>query len=590
MAFDRSRLFRGQKLTADRINEVHAGVTTSISNGVDPEAQPGVGKFAIDWNLPSLEAYMFYGLVGDELNTSKILIPFCVPPPQDLADPLGIVDENTPVATLRRLSLGFDQMMTGQGFTDMWTQFGACNNFTFAEGGYGFSLELWEKIPSRIASEGLTGTAEDNVPDNLVWSQDFGASLFAGDVAFSNPLNISDIRVTIQPYRTYIWYLKFDQLANLETTTVGVTRDFGVSSFHIKAEFEYPLMARDVDADFTQNLPAIHDGLRQPASISLDTASPNVNITAVVGGGANGRVQANLETIDARLADQLKAGYMREGDLPVEEELIDDQSMCVIAVPMFGQIGDVRASDINTIGLPWGPVGNYAAGVWPGELADRRFIRLQHPMTIHRILVVTNYYSPPSTVTSKPGRGPLIPIGKPPQSPTLFNKVGVGIASGIDGADDRQYQQVGYLEWTPATGINYVIDRIKEGGVPPYFGLATDGAFDHEILVCPLVYNVFSGVGMYGIDSAPPIYAGRAGNDTEVRTNIGVMPWAFGGGAKVPPITKGREQFLEVRWTMTDAASLSQANINVDPETTYIGNGGCWVYIYGKKSPVSLEG
>jgi hypothetical protein len=35
---------------------------------------------------------------------------------------------------------------------------------------------------------------------------------------------------------------------------------------------------------------------------------------------------------------------------------------------------------------------------------------------------------------------------------------------------------------------------------------------------------------------------------------------------------------------------LSAANPAVSPYTCYVGNGGCWVYIIGKKSPVTLEG
>ncbi len=589
MSIERKSLFRGNKLSAQRINEVHSGVASEIAAGVGPSAQPGQGKFAIDWNLPSIESYMFDGLVGNDLNYSKLTIPFAVPPPQGLATTTGLVDENTPNATMRRVSVGFDQVMTGRAFTDMWSQFGACLDYDLQKGGYGFSLELWEKTPAKISSEGLNGTAPDNSPDNLIWQQDIGASLFDGDNAFNNPVDIFDLRVTIQPYRTYIWYIRFTGLLDAVAAVGGATLALGASGFHLRAEFEYPLVPRDTELDFTQNMPSLRNGQRQAATISLDTATTDSTITASAGLPGQGRIQTNLETIDKRLVNKLKAGYDRNGRLPVQEELVDDQSLCVIAVPMFGQIGDIRAVDINTIGLPYGSEGDFNDSAWDGILADRRLIRIQHPFTLHRVLVVSNYYSPPTVKGTKPNRGGLA-SGLIPASPTFTNKIGVNIASGIDGADDRRYQTAAYLEYTPVTKDNYCIDRIKEGGTPPRFGLGTDGAYDHEMLDVPLVWFNTYGTGMYGLDSGPPFYMGRAENDTEVRSQAGVLPFPFGGGAPTTPITNGREQFIEVRWTMEDSAGLSPNNPNVDTDTCYVGNGGCWVYLIGKKSPVKAGG
>jgi hypothetical protein len=588
MSFDRQRLFRANKLTIQRINEVNDGVETSIADGITPDVQPGVGKFAIDWNLPSVESYMFDGLVGNDLTYSKLLIPWVVPPPLDFGSSTGVVNNTTPVATLRRVSIGFDQMMTGRAFSDLWDANGACLDYELQAGGYGFTLELWEKTPSIIAEEGMTGIAGQNVPDNLLWSQTVSNTQFTGDVAFNNPIDIPNMRVTIQPYRTYVWYIRFTGLV-FATAVNGVTRMLAASGFHLRGEFEYPLMVRDTATGFlAQNIPSLTGGDRQAATIALDSATSDSIITATIGVAANGRVQRNMKAIDDRLAGLLKAGYAREGDLPVEEELIEDQSLCVLAVPMFGQIGDIRASDLNLIGLPWGPQGNFDEETWSGQLADRRLIRIQHPMSIHRVIVVANHYSPPISAGAKPRR--VVTSGLIPASATFTNKVGVGIASGIDGADDRKYQQIAYLEWTPATAMVNAIDRIKEGGTPPFYGLGTNGPYDHLMLDCPLVYNAALALGMYGLNTGTPVYVGRAGNDTEARTTIAPLPFDFGGGARAAPTTNGREQFIEVRWTMTDSAGLSAFNGAVNLDTCYVGNGGCWVYIIGKKSPVTLEG
>lgn len=586
----RKRLFRGNKLTIQRVNEVHDGVETEFSDGIPPDQQPGIGKFSIDWNLPSIEAYMFDGLVGNDANYSKLLIPFTVMPPMDYSSSLGIVGDNTPQATLRRLSVSFDQAMTGKAFTDMWDAqpYGAGLDYDLQSGGYSFTLELWRKTPAIIAATGFTGSAADNVPQNLIWSQEIDSTLFSGDKAVFNPLVVEDLQIQIQPYNTYVWYIRFTGLVNAKDST-GTTHMLGASSFHLRGEFDYPLLQRDTTSGFqVQNIPTVHDGDRQPASIALDTATAGSTITANAGTAANGRIQRNLDAIDQRFAEKLKAGYYRDGNLPLEEELGEDQSLCVIAVPMFGQWGDIRASDINQIGLPWGPQGNFTGLPWAGQFADRRVIRIQHPFVLHHVIAVANYYSPPTTNGAKPRRQG-INSGKVPASPTFTNKIGVAIGSGIDGADDRQYQQVAYLEYTPASKTNYLLDRIKEGGTPQYYGLGTTDNYNHEVFSVPLVYPAAFTSGPFGTNSGAPVYMGRADLATEIRSTISPLPFDFGGGARVAPATNGREQFIEVRWNMSDAAGLTTDNAAVDSLTTYIGNGGNWVYLVGKKSPTKIN-
>jgi hypothetical protein len=580
MSIIRRRLYRGSKVAKDRINEVHSAVSTAISSGIEADAQPGTGRFSIVWNLPSIQAYQFDGLAGNPDSYSKILIPWMLPPPMDYLSSTGQVGDNTPFATMRRLSVGIDQAETGYEFTGPDDASGA--GVDYKAGGYAFTLELREKVPAVIGKSGLSGSAALNVPDRVVWSQAFPDVLFSGDRVRFNPLVIEDLRVTIHPYRTYVWYIRFTGLVSAETE-IATLAQLGVSSFTLRAEFEYPLLNRDTYSGLSvQNIPTVHDGARQAAIISLDTATANNDITAEVGTAVNGRVQRNLDTIDDRLTVGLDAGYDNRGRLPVEEELVDDAGYFCIAVPMFGQFGDIRASDINTVGLPYGPQGDFSAGVWAGSLADRRVIRLQHPVTIHHVVAVPSYYSPPTaTLGRRFGAG----SGKIPVSATNITKIGVGMVSGLV-AEDRQYQQIAYLEVTPATKSNYVLDRIKEGGPPFFFGLATDGAYDHEIFHVPLVWPAALGTGLYGKSSGAPVYAGQSDLTTLSRRNIGVMPFDFGGGALSAANTAGQEQFLEVRWTIEDANSLSQVNGSVDPGTTYVGNGGCWVYIIGKKSAV----
>jgi len=580
MTIYRKKLYRGNNLTRERVNEMHSGVASEISTGINPTALPGVGRFSVNWHLPSVESYMFDETTASD---SRLMIPFIVPPPQELASTAGLVRTTTPQATLRRLSIGFDQLQSNQAFTDVFDPLHAGNNYTIES--YTFTLELHEKLPAVLDTSGITGDAGQNSANKIIWAQEFAGNLFFGDRARFNPLVIEDILVTIHPYRTYVWYLKFTGLVNALDPN-GFAHQIGVSGFHLRGEFDYPPMARDTTAGSSaQNIPTVTGGARQAASISLDTAVASETITAESGVAANGRVQTNLDTIDTRLISGLSSGYDAKGNLPVEEEIVDDAGWVVMAVPMFSQIGDIRASDLNQIGLPYGPQGDFSATSWGGQLADRRVIRIQHPMTIHYVFAVANYYSPPTLNTFKPRRT-AAGSGQIPASATFTNAIGVNIGSVLNGADDRQLQQVAYLTYTPATKTGNLLDRIKQGGEPPFYGIGTNAAYDQEMFSVPLVWDVANPVGMYGINSGAPFYVGQGDLGTEGRSNVGTLPFDFGGGALLAPNTNGRENFIEVRWTMTDAADLSPSNPSVVDQTTYVGNGGNWVYIVAKKNSV----
>ena len=65
---------------------------------------------------------------------------------------------------------------------------------------------------------------------------------------------------------------------------------------------------------------------------------------------------------------------------------------------------------------------------------------------------------------------------------------------------------------------------------------------------------------------------------------------ALGGGM---PTTLGREQFLEVRWAIQDSVGLdtvANGGAATDDTNTFVGYGGNWIQIVGKKTAVISSG
>ena len=580
---EREKLTRGVKLTAEHFNAPTSNIASVISNGsiTAEQLDKNIGKFNIALNFPSVESYQF-----DETTSSDsvLMVPFVVPPPQDRWDISLSVDQNTPYAKLTDISIGFDQMRTNDGILDQWNASPvsdqAGENQPDLGSAYNIELSIKEKPTERA-----TGTKIDHVPKRTIWSQIIDASVYSGDKFRLNPTIINGIDEVLRPYHTYVLYIKAPNIKAVVDAS-GFTWTLGLPSLTINLNCEYPLMQRDVYKNSgnlaTQNIPSVHYGIQKTSTITLDTAIPDETITATAGVAGNGRIQTNIEALDSRVLEKLKGGYDQVSQIHPSEEIYDDSTYEVIAIPMHSQWGDVRASDLNTIGLPYGPAGDYEDNVWPGIIADRRVIPIPYPFVIHNVIAVHNYNSPPCATTRKPGRV-LAGSGQVPVSTTFSSHIGVGIASGLRG-EDKNYQQVAELQLTPANKLLWLVDRIKQGGEPPFYGLGTIGSdYDMEMFQVPLVWNASRTDFSYR-DNGPPFFIGKSNMATKSRRNCSDRPFAFGGAAPSTPTTNGNELFLECRWVMSDANSLSTANPEVVAQTTYVGNGGNWIYIIGKKA------
>ena len=73
-----------------------------------------------------------------------------------------------------------------------------------------------------------------------------------------------------------------------------------------------------------------------------------------------------------------------------------------------------------------------------------------------------------------------------------------------------------------------------------------------------------------------PVFAGQALSTEKARTALSPSVGAF---APIAPLMQGQDQYLEVRWEISDAGGIK----NMPAGEGVIGFGGHWVYIVGKK-------
>ena len=372
-------------------------------------------------------------------------------------------------------------------------------------------------------------------------------------------------------------------LTHVDTGVAGVTNDpLELVSLHLCATLEAPLTVRDKQGDFgnfpeeegskpIQNLPTVHGGAKTGTSIPYTTVVPNDIITG-------NDVQDGMHGFDRALRQRAGSGYgtgygaladpLEASNTYPEEMLANDAHYSIIMVPMWGgqYRESVRKLTVTNAGLPYvdlevGPANKVTEDVF--------VLPVPEGFVLHHAFAVWNGYSPSTIVY--PG------CTDPATWPTdagYTQKVGVILNSGWR-SDDYKHQQVAYLQWNgaapagnPDSYKNWLLDEYSPDGNPRY-----------RLLQIPLVNDTETWDSNSWFSSGPPFYMGRANTMTEDREVCGTMPTGYPGCvAFATPLTNGRENVLEVRWTkdLTEYAALE----NTD---TIIGQGGEWVVLCGKQ-------
>ena len=190
------------------------------------------------------------------------------------------------------------------------------------------------------------------------------------------------------------------------------------------------------------------------------------------------------------------------------------------------------------------------------------------------------------------GGAPLAQATVTVNARSAIYSVGVGMVSG-PGGDDTEYQQLAYRQITnggisPASATvpkDFFIDGVNMD--LPALQSATDTA-EYKLVNVPLV-----GAGGKGYTAGgTPVFIGQSNTYREQRKGVSDVPGlpvysdAFDG-------KPGMERYLEVRlevdpeYPVHKVDPTTPADVefggNYNQQDIFIGYGGCWVYLIGKK-------
>ncbi len=593
----RTRLARGTKLLTQHVHVPLASIASEINAAtVDiDQMQQKFGTFRINLNFPGI------GSTGPFMDQNPFSVPFCLPPLQDEFN-VSVVDGknewettlSSPQVFLDEVSIGFDQgdapvarigeILTGTNIINPDINKADYSNVQ----AYDLTVSLVEKAQEFFGNQDSLHRA-----DRTMFSIPLDHTIFAGLEKRFNPITITDINVAINPYKTYALVLHAPNIA--KTTGMQDENDYVFLSFTASMKFRSTMVTRDLNAAQIQNLPTkdTNQQIRSRTVIgdAIAIVAPGADTT--IEADSNDGVNINYEKIDRVFREGMKGGYNTLAEVVGRQELQKDASYEVIAVPL---LGNQFCGGIMSRSAGIAPYCDAAAASADQIIADRRFIPIVRPLTIHHAILAWNWQKfreftgAALVTTAEPSRNPATGAS------TFKVEVGVGLVSGLR-SDLQAYQSVASLEmvgpyntngvpdvtWSPA-----MFDRIKVGdsSADPRTTLAGADVpnWDWEMHYMPIRTVatgpvVAQGTGYYG--TGFPVFAGKAWSPTAfdgaspLRT-----PLNPGHASTAAPITAGQEQLIEVRIKISDPtrglANALQQNLT--------GYGGHYLYLICKKT------
>lgn len=588
-SINRNKLSHGTKLVPQHLNSSISATAEVISTGTIDQGQIGVNKnyFYVHWNIPVARSTW-----GEYTNLTETPFPFILCPTQDEFSSQFQTNERK--ITLEELSFSFDQMENAVAINDYFDpDKWAGQMFNGVNDNYSIRLKIYEKTPELISGS--------IIPEVLVHEIDITSNLFDAIRSRSNPFLQSDLNIPINPYKTYIITLSFPNGLIHSYTTDGTTvsRHAMMPNINMKAKFKSHLLTPDSLNEIViipQNVPTIHYGQNQyPPNFTYETWNAGDQITADNGKG----IQKELDKIDYYTVKGYRSGLTDESDIMPNATIKDFYGYDVICVPIFQSLEAIRRGMIYEAQrkdfLPY--VTNTATD--PDKMMDRRMIHISYPFVIHQVLCSVSFYANKTDLLKVAWHGVgtksfnTTPGYYRPTGSQLKREVGVFIGSGIR-ADNYDIQQVAYCQMDE-TYNQYRIDRMQtsterqsensHGSWKESGGRLNSP--DVELWQVPLNWNATR--GGYGFtENGAPFFTGQGNLRTKDRQEVYGMPFDF-GGAGVPsaePKTKGMEQWIEVRGSISDPVALGRYN-NTHPylyNETVIGRGGWYVYLIGKRA------
>lgn len=541
-------LSRGVRLNVEHVFNLLSSIKSIFQNAtIEKEnIENNKASFRIFLNIPFVDYSTFE---TDDKNA--ILIPFIIPPFQDLFDSKYIQRNDLPKIWMKEVSFSFDQR-------DEAAAIGGVEPNAFA----GFMTGRTDSLTINLAILEKTPYIVDNnkiYPENQILSFQIDPLAYGGASFRINPFTLDQLSIPINPYKTYIVSLNAPDLADY---------DLALPSATIVMKFECELVPRDIYDGIDVILQNNFTDGDYDTNTSLSTlVSPSAG--EVIKADSSKGLSFSAKLLDNFLIKKIRGGFATNGDRQINEMIRNDASLDVIAVPLFQGFRSVRAGDVATEALP------KCSGPGFVSTADTRVIVLNHPFTIHHIFWAQSFISPESAAL-----GHAAP-GSHHQDPNMVFECGVAACAGLK-QDMINDQQIAYLSVTGPMASSYLVDKVKQkvGSL-----LSVDTSADVLLYQVPLVCDV-SRTGKGFTENGYPFFVARGTSKTQSRFNAGIMPFDFGGGVFHSPYTVGQETFLKVRAKISDSTNPGGLSTHASnpAANTIIGDGGHWVFIIGKKT------
>tara|TARA_Y100000593_G_scaffold91276_1_gene179646 strand:- start:374 stop:2053 length:1680 start_codon:yes stop_codon:yes gene_type:complete len=550
----RKKLAKGVKLTTDHIYQPLTDIGSSIAVPTDRMKCPN-GVFRLNFSVPVINhgvsktksdyhvAQPAPPAAPREMNAAEC-IPFILPPLQeffDATEPRNTT-KDTPSITLEEISISFDTRGEAAAI-----RFGKDANLDYS------SIDK-SSIQVSIVEKPISKTLVK--PTREVESIKIDHIMMDNIIDRQNPFVIDNLGRPIDPYGAYLLKIEAN---DLHVLGVGAT-PIQIVSLHISLKFKHPLVAR-ASSDLIQNAPDKPAPSRETINIQVPATD------TVVAADGNEGVQDEIKRIDDLFINRLQAGMGKDGAEGAYSHLRADSSYEVIAVPMWGNFGKYQiVTSANVKDSMY-----FSAG----SVCDRRIISINYPLIIHHVIAACNY----TDVFCGGSAATLTTIPVMPGS-HFTHKVGVGLGSGVR-SDFAGYQEIAYLEFAAnAAATPNTIDRM----ISHHNSSMCYGPWEFETWNIPIHATPTPGVG-FGTQGQP-YYVGRSSSNTSTRTMVGDP---LNPGQATAPATEGREQWVEVRWSLNSSGVGGTLN---DPTANelYVGSGGNWVYLICQKPLVGGQG
>ena len=570
-----------------------------------------------------------------DVHDGPFYIPFCLPPLQENIEggTSVLLKSGAAFPILDEVSFSLDQSDEPAMVLDQWygrdkyqyapprrwmpNPYAGKKTYNRTDA-YDFTLSIYEK-EQFFFNDSAMETEPFAVQGEAV-SLNIPSSAFISRSTRFNPIAVGDINRQFDPFKTYVLAIFAPKLHDVSTGRNHCM----ANNVWVSLKFKMLLTDRDTASagspELVQNIPENYGQRTAPSVTITEPALPeNLVIADGQDTGANEvGISTNLQNIDQQFSDKLRGGYNEFSQTYPTQPIKDDAAYEVITVPLGAGFVHNRMSVRDD--YPLAPYVSGHAFTSPAAPAyeenpyvDRRIIPIDSEMTIHHVIVALNWTSDKLQVAYDPAAAGAGEIAYQPATLPLNGanaakySVGVGMLTGTR-ADEFEYQQVAYSEFQPSTtsfasAANGLIDCVKLD-LPACRDMPTEWA-----LISVPVRNqaglsyapvpAANGTGYWGFETTPtwlkgqqgrPYFVGEGNTYTAARTPVGT---AAGGAADATPLGQGQgcEQFLEVRLSVEPQA-LVYDGVTVPGTIEYqsfnqgdifLGYGGCWVYIIGKK-------